>query len=253
MGNGLRKILVPSWAALLLLARSASAQAPTPGMHQSGGFILSAERLFGLSFWSVKQEQEALPGVPGSTATESTATGTHVSLLYGATLAGVTENIIVPYTTPRLAFDFLPIESLTLGGSIGFVSATGSEESTNSPSRDSPSLTGIAFSPRVGYALMLTEGIHFWPRLGVTYYSLSSESTSIGPPPTTSSVSYNGFAINIEPSFVFSPVPHFGITVMPVADIPLSGSRKSETPTQTTERSFKITNFGATIGILGYF
>jgi hypothetical protein len=254
MRNGLRKILVPSWAALLLVARTAGAQGQAGlGMHESGGFILSAERLFGLSFWSVNTQQDAVPGVPGATGTDTTTSGTTASLLFGQDFSGLGSGGL-PYTTPRVAFDFLPIESLTIGGSIGFVSTSGERESINAPTRDINSITAFAFAPRVGYILPLADWVYFWPRLGVTYYSLKVTDPAT-PTSPESSVSFNGFAINVEPAFVFSPVPHFGISVIPVADIPLAGSTSQEPPDPTPEpdTSVRIRNFGATVGLVGFF
>lgn len=251
MRNGLRKILIPTGAALLLVANTAGAQEAGQGMHKSGGFILSAERLFGLSFWSIHTQQDALP-VPGSTGTDSTTSGTTVSLLFAQDFNGLASGA-VPYSTPRLAFDFLPIESLTIGGSIGFVSMTGERESINAPTRDINSVTAFALAPRVGYIIPLADWVYFWPRLGVTYYNLTITDPAT-PTQPESSVSFNGFSINIEPAFVFSPVPHFGITVMPVADIPLAGSTSQDPdPTPAPDTTVKIRNFGATVGILGFF
>jgi hypothetical protein len=257
MRNGLRTFLVPSWAAILLLARTASAQeGAATGMHQSGGFILSAERMFGLSFWSVHTERDPQPGVPGATGSDSTISGTNVSLLFGSNYTSDV-GALLPYTTPRLAFDFLPIESLTIGGSIGFLSSSGEVESANGATRDTATITAFALTPRVGYALMLTDGIYFWPRLGVTYFSLSSKTnppppTPPNPPTPERTDTTNGFAINIEPAFVFSLVNHFGISVIPVADIPLAGSN-SEDPPDPPDSTIKIRNLGATVGLLGYF
>jgi len=241
----------------MLAARTAGAQgAATPGMHQSGGFILSAERLFGLSFWSVNTQRDAQPGVPGSTPVDTTTSGTNISLLFGSNYTSDLGSLL-PYTTPRLAFDFLPIESLTIGGSIGFLSSSGEVESSSGVTRDTATITAFALTPRVGYALMLTDGIYFWPRLGVTYFSLTATTNPQQPPPPAPPVversdTTNGFAINIEPAFVFSLVSHFGISLTPVADIPLAGSN-SEDPPDPPDSRIKVRNFGLTAGILGYF
>jgi hypothetical protein len=246
-----KAMALASLAATILLGRTASAQQAAQGMHESGGFIVSAERLFGLSFWSIHNQRDATPGVLGATPVDTTTSGTHISLLYGAAFAGVTDGVIVPYTVPRLAFDFLPIESLTLGGSIGFVSATGERKATDGTTRDSPTITAFTIAPRVGYILPLGDIFYFWPRLGLSYYGLSSESQTGG-----GTDSWHGFAINIEPAFVLAPVPHFGISLMPVADIPLSGTETAEDPgppPTSRDETLTIRNFGLTVGILGYF
>lgn len=224
-------------------------------MHRSGGFILSAERMFGLSVWSVHTTRDAEPNVPGATPTDTTTRGTNISLLFGSNY-GSDVGALLPYTTPRLAFDFLPIESLTIGGSIGFLTSSGETESTNGATRDNATITAFALTPRVGYALMLTDGIYFWPRVGVTYFSLSStthpQANPPAPTPPERTDTTTGFAINIEPAFVFSIVNHFGISVIPVADIPLAGGN-SEDPPDPPDSTIKVRNLGATVGILGYF
>lgn len=255
MKNGFGKLLV-SCVAILLVAKTADAQEAGKGMHQSGGFILSAERLFGLSFWSSHTQRDAVPGALGGAATDTTTSGTNISLLFGTNYTSDL-GMVLPYTTPRLAFDFLPIESLTIGGSIGFLTSSGQVESTNGATRDTATITAFALTPRVGYALMLTDGIYFWPRLGVTYFSLNSKTNPQptvppAPPATESSDTTTGFAINIEPAFVFSFVSHFGISVIPVADIPLAGSNSQDPQTQP-DSTIKVRNFGLTVGILGYF
>lgn len=250
MQNAVRKVMVPACMAGLLVARVAGAQTQT-GMHESGGFILSAERLFGLSFWSIKTEVPATALTPGGSTTDS---GTNATFAFGSSLT-LSSASVLPYTTPRLAFDFLPIESLTLGGSIGYASSTGQREDAQGASRDTSTLTAFAITPRVGYVLPLADWVYFWPRLGFTYFHLSIDQ----PPPSTTSSSANGFAIDIEPAFVFAFVPHFGITVTPVADIPLTGSSTTERTdpvsgaTVSADEDVTIRNFGATVGILGYF
>ncbi len=266
MRNGLRKILVPSWAAVLLLARAASAQEAGAGMHQSGGFILSAERLFGLSFWSFHAQRDPGP-VPGSTGLDTTTSGTSFSLLFGSNLGSTSTSaggsfggtLPSPYMTPRLAFDFLPIESLTIGGSIGFLTSSGETESLNNAPRDTATITVFTLTPRVGYVIPITDGIYFWPRLGVTYFSWNATTNpppAVPPAPQQPEVSttLSGFAIDIEPAFVFALVPHFGISLTPVADIPLAGSL-SQDPADPNEPDtrVKIRNIGATAGILGFF
>jgi hypothetical protein len=250
MRNALGKILVPFGAAVLLLAPRANAQEAGKGMHESGRFILSAERLMGLNFWSVRTQQDPSPTDP--TPTDTTTSGTNGSLLFGPNFTGDLGSVS-PYMTPRLAFDFLPIESLTIGGSIGFASTGSETERLGQPTDDNGTITAFALTPRVGYILPLADWVYFWPRLGVTYFNVSATNAPTPPTPQVTT-SINGFAINIEPGFVFSPVPHFGISVMPVADIPLAGSSTQDPdPTPEPETRIRIRNIGAVVGILGYF
>jgi len=92
----------------------------------------------------------------------------------------------------------------------------------------------------------------------VTYYNVKSKSTNpTAVPPTTSTSTVSGFGLNLEPMFVLSPTDHFGIVLGPVVDIPLSGSSSRELSPSTTpappDDKVKFTNYGLTVGILGYF
>jgi hypothetical protein len=224
----------------------ANAGAPTFGGR--GQVILSADRLFGLSFWSAKLE-----GNNGATSTDS---GTAINLLWGDN-----SSISGPYSTPRLGLDFTVTDGVSLGGSIGFISRSGKNEASAGSgsatvTTDNPTVTGFAFAPRGGYILALNPLLGFWFKGGITYYTASSKTeVTAGGQTQTDTTSNNGFSLNIEPELVITPVPHFGLTIGAVADIPLSGNAKFERSgaiTGSEEHPYKITNFGIIAGILGH-
>jgi hypothetical protein len=165
---------------------------------------------------------------------------------------------VTPYQIPRLAFDVNVASGFTVGGSIGFASLSGThkvEQPTGTTDEDGPTITLLAFAPRLGYILHLSDQFAFWPRLGVTYYNLKTKDNT---PPTTSTTTGSGLGLDLEPIFVFSPVSHFGFTFGPVADIPLTGSTSRETtPTPVggnqPDTKAKFMNFGIAVGVLGYF
>jgi hypothetical protein len=239
--------------ALSVIAWSTMHAAPAladSGFGQNGQMVLSAERLFGLTFTKVSDED----GGGNGTQTESR---TNVALFWPP-LSVVTS----PYQIPHLAFDFVVSSGISVGGSIGFVSSTGTSkaEPANggvSVERDSPTITILAFAPRVGYALPLTQQFSFWPRAGITYYSIKSESTGAGMNPTTTKNTTSGLGVNLEPMFVFSPIPNFGISAGPVLDLPLSGTQSVERTPATmpnpADDKVKYTNYGIVFGLLGYF
>jgi hypothetical protein len=166
------------------------------------------------------------------------------------------------YSIPRLAFDYLVIPGLTVGAALGYLHRSGSGESTNmagvTTSVDSPSGNGLLFNPRVGYIFDFTPLLSLWARGGFTYYWAKNEGT-LGN--TTRKESFDGLAITLDPQLVITPVPHFGVTVGPMFDLPLAGSSKGETTTTVgpvtmtdlSEAKVKITNWGIAAGILGYF
>jgi hypothetical protein len=225
----------------------------TAAFGVAGQFILSADRLFGLSFWSWKTDRDN-----GVTATLS---GTSINLLSGSDMNIDRDGFAIPspYSTARLGFDYVVASNITLGGSLGFVSRSGTDEVDNNGetnSNDLPSIIEFIVNPRFGYALVINPTVALWFRGGITYFSEHAElKETRGTATFTSSLSLNGFALSLDPQLVITPVPHFGLTLGPVADIPLSGTTKTEVSgaaTGSQEHTSKITNFGLTFGLLGY-
>jgi hypothetical protein len=244
------------------IAGVAGAQA-TDTLGGQGQFIVSGERLFGLSLWWLKSKPDPTPGTPNPATT--TWNGTDIHLLWGADIdltdGGPSGTNADFYSIPRIGFDYVAIPSLTLGGSVGYFHQSSSRERTSNGttvSRDLPTGWGFLVSPRVGYIIGLSPLLAIWPRGGVTYFYAKSSSTNDSGT-TTTKVSLNGFAVSLDPQLVISPVPHFGFTVGPVADIPLAGNVRTESTntntstTTSTDTSTKITNLGLVVGMLGYF
>ena len=69
-----------------------------------------------------------------------------------------------PFDTARLAFDYLIIDHLSVGGSLGYASYDYDEQNDGSI---------FIFSPRVGYAYAFGKVVGIWPRGGFTYHSTS--------------------------------------------------------------------------------
>ena len=128
--------------------------------------ILGAERLFGLSFWSSKTDNNG---------TTSTTSGTSLSLLTSPnSIASV-----IPYLTPRLAADF-SLNAFTIGGSIGYSStAYKTDPGNGQPTHESDTFTTFLFTPRVGYVLPIADRIYFWPRAGITYFHELNTDTAL--------------------------------------------------------------------------
>lgn len=222
-----------------------SAHADTP-FGEDGQLILSGERLFGFSYSTTTTESS------GTKATEST---TALSLMWPGPSLGPT-----PYEIARAAFDVVVGSGVTLGGSIGFATFSGStktEAGGQSQTRDDPTLTLFALAPRVGYVLPLSDTFAFWPRVGITYYSIraSTELTAAGVTSTTKTTT-DGVGLDLEPAFVYTPVSHFGILIGPAADIALSGKQSVEVssrPSNVPDTKEKFNSFGVHLGLLGYF
>ena len=93
--------------------------------------------------------------------------GTVFSLLWGAQ-AGASP--VVPAIYPRTSFDYFVIDGLSLGGSVGFSTASVKVKSGGSSMEGDH--TAVTFAPRVGYAFGLSDTIWFWLRGGPTYVCL---------------------------------------------------------------------------------
>ncbi|HXN33113.1 MAG TPA: hypothetical protein VN894_14680 [Polyangiaceae bacterium] len=229
--------------AVLALAGSASAD-EGKGSSRFGtrGFIISADRLIPLtSYESVKTTQS-----DGSSETKS-----DLSL-------GLFSN--APYTAfgtfynlPRIAFDWIPVRNLTLGGAVWLYTQL---TATNGSGSDQPKVTYWGVAPRVGYVVPLGDALSLWPRAGVEYHNVSASSVNGYVSPSVTQ-----FALEAEVMLVISPWDHFGFTVGPTVDVPISGKSTSSSATGTgttgaaTATSFDSAMFqiGASMGLLGHF
>jgi hypothetical protein len=165
------------------------------------------------------------------------------------------------YNIPRFALDFAIVDHLTLGGSIWAYFTFGASHEAPGPNgstvtTDQPKMTTFGFYPRIGYVINFTDVFAFWPRGGVSFNDLH-----VGNVPndrnqvtTTDTV----LALDLEPIFVITPIPHAGFTLGPVVDIPmLSGHTVTTTAPNgvqtSTDGSYKPFHIGLTAGLLVYF
>ena len=202
-----------AFAAVATLASSANAQEEGPrGLGQQGNFFISAERLFG--FTGNKQSIEL-------NGNESDVTFTTFGLLWNAPAS--------PMNLPRVGLDYMVVDNVSVGGNLGYVSTS---IDTDGPGDDDA--TGFLFAPRAGYLLGIGESVGIWARGGFTYYSLQDPDTS-------------QFALNAELQFAIAPTPGLAITVGPLIDFGLTGSRD----VGSEEADFTDRNYGVVAGLSG--
>ena len=246
----IRSIAVSGAISVLTLAGSARAQeGEASSRFGSPGFIVSADRLIPLiSYEAVKTSSD------GSSETKS-------DLSFGLLSNAPYTAFGTFYNLPRLGFDWVPVQNLTLGGALfGYVQAL-SKDSVSpaggpSTTTDQPKVTYWGFAPRVGYIVPLGHLLALWPRVGVEYHNVSSSTVS-----GTVSPSVWQFAFEAEAMFVVFPWNHFGFTFGPTVDVPLAGKSTSASATGTgttgpaTPVSFNSAMFqiGASAGMLGHF
>ena len=234
-----------------------------------GNVILSADRLFGVSSWSSTSSLDF-----AGTHAEAEASGTMVNVLWSNTALG-SGGGSNHFAMPRLSIDGFVAPNVTLGGSVGFISISGSAKasvkSTGSPGtssssdRDFPDTTAFIVSPRIGGVVMAGERVAFWLRGGITYFHSSSESTTTQPSgingmtSVTTTTTSDGTALTIDPQIVILPADHVGLTIGPAIDVGLGGSTETKTtPAPTSLASppaadSKISSYGAAAGLLVFF
>jgi hypothetical protein len=233
----------------LTLAGSASAE-EGQGTHRFGerGFIISADRL--LPLLSYQSVTTTPPGGPSETQSR-----TSIALMNNGPY-GVFDSF---YNLPRLGFDWLPIDNLTLGGAAWFYADLQASDSVStsgvSKSTDIPKVTYWGIAPRVGYIIRLGDKLSLWPRAGIEYHNVSSSDVGAG------STSVTQFAIEAEAMLVISPWNHFGFMVGPTLDAPLSGEQTiattgttgATTTTTTLRVDSAMWQVGLSAGMLGHF
>jgi hypothetical protein len=227
-----------------LVAPPLAAQDGPADFGRKGQFVISGERLFGLVLASSSSTQTI-----NNVEVETTVSYTTFNLL-------MNPSRFTTYAIPRIGFDYLVIDRLTVGGSLGFVSGSGEIERKAggvSESEDTGPTSLFLLAPRVGFAFMFTPILGIWPRGGLTFLAGGSEDED-GYPKTSSS----RWALTLEVPFVIAPVPHVGFTFAPTLDLGLAGSDEVTTIDNmgvetTTEVDVTATDFGIQAGMFVYF
>jgi len=135
-----------------------------------------------------------------------------------------------PFDIPRLAFDYMVINHLSIGGAVGYVSHDG----------DGNDQSSFLIAPRIGYAYAFGRVVGIWPRGGFTYHSTSVDN----------GYDEKGLALTVECPFTFSPAQHFAIHVGPTFDVDMFGDR-DPSPVSKGDRLYRT--FGLNAGLLGWF
>jgi len=202
-------------ALALCLGLSSPALASAQELGEKGEGVLSADRLMGISANRISGEQ-------GNNHYSNDWT----SISFGWR----TSPDLSPFDVPRLAFDYMVIEHLSIGGALGYVSHDG----------DAADSSSFIVAPRIGYAYAFGRVVGIWPRGGFTYHTTSFDN----------GFDEKGFALTLECPFTFSPAPHFAISIGPTFDVDLFGDR-DRAPINKGDRIYRT--FGLNVGLLGWF
>lgn len=196
----------------LLLPLVTPALAAAQEFGRKGDAVFSVDRLMGVT--GTKRDLEGAP-----------VTQDYTSISFGWRGGAAT-----PFDVPRLSFDYLPIEHLSIGGSLGYVSVDG---------ENAGDYEAFIIAPRVGYAYAFGRVVAIWPRGGFTYHTQSP-----------GDVTEKGFALSLECPFTFAPTSHFAFHVGPTFDIDLFGSIQAGNAAKV---DLTYRTFGLNAGLLGWF
>ena len=203
---------ITSSATLLSMLWAAPAAAQEFGTQ--GTPALFAERLFGA--YISKREVD----LPGGNEDEDNFSGIGLGFRPAGEPVFAT-----PYEMARVGFDYFVIDSLSVGGALGYATAQESGDPDTEISR-------FLIAPRVGYVWMFSEVVGFWLRGGFTYHSTNTD---------PGDGEEDALALTGEGMFVISPAPHFGFLVGPTFDFSLTGEVDNQ---DLRYRSFGIVNAG---------
>jgi hypothetical protein len=223
--------------------RESSEDEPTaaraPGWQLGGShFVLSFERLTSILSWrnTVKIDDSR----------EIASSGADVSFLTAG--VGRTASAL-----PRIMFDGIVEGGFTIGGGLGFGSSSGSSDGT--ASGDLPTNTAFLIAGRLGYFLPASESVALWFRGGLTRTSITGQvqGTSSTGQPVTFDSTITAVNVTLDPQIVLVPVPHVGITLGPLLDLPLGGTSRAEGGGESAELDYSSAAYGVTAGASAIF
>jgi hypothetical protein len=222
-------------AAILAGAKPAAAQAVTIGSQRS--FMVSGEDMVGYFSEHVDyKDQNNL---------DFSATRNYLSLPFRT--AGV-----------KLGLHYFVVPGLSLGGSVGFESRSGSNTYQDVGGVYTRSIaTGTTFllQPKAGYLLMLTPVAGFWFRAGLGFRYDRNRANDYQP---DSNITDSSWHVSGDVLFVITPVPHFGFYIGPTGDLSLTGTHHEHivdppNPPVDWSHSASYSRLGLGMGMLGYF
>jgi hypothetical protein len=219
------------------------------GIHRFGatGFIISVDRLLPLLSYESNTQT-------ASDGTKTTQSRTSVALMNTGPF-GVSNSF---YNLPRISFDWVPVRNLTIGGSTWLYTDLQASDAITPPNKattstDAQKITYWGIAPRLGYIIPLGDKVYLWPRAGVEYHHVSASNVGDG------SGSVTQLAFEAEAMVVISPWNHFGFTVGPTFDAPLTGEQTTTSAptaagaTTSTRVDSAMWQVGVSAGLLGHF
>jgi hypothetical protein len=144
-----------------------------------------------------------------------------------------------PFDVPRFSFDYLILDHLSVGGSLGYnsISYDGEDGLLGSVETD---ISQFLLAARVGYLYSFGRVVAIWPRGGITYHSVDYDDV----------FELSGLALTLECNFTFTLTRHFAVHLGPSFDIDMFGEID---PQNAADRDMRYRTIGRNAGILGWF
>jgi hypothetical protein len=158
----------------------------------------------------------------------------------------------------KLGLYYFIARSLSLGGSVGFESRSGTntyEDGGGVYARSVGTETTFLLQPKVGYVLGLTPVTAFWFRAGPGFRYDRNRANDYQP---DSSVSDSSWHLSGDVLFLITPVAHFGFYVGPTGDISFAGNhhehiQRDNAPPTDWSHGASYSRLGLGLGLVGYF
>jgi len=219
---------------------SASERPPGAWSLVDSHFLLGVERVTNVMGWS-------LTASAGGASSE--VSGTDVSFLASGNSAN-------PFGIPRLAFDGMLSNGLTLGGSLSYLVTSGKHTFSNAngaeTSTDSPTSSIFVLAPRIGVVIAATDTLGVWLRGGITRIAVSNDTpASAGGEASTLTTTF--VDLTLDPQLLISPLPHVALTLGPIFEIGLGGGMSGAAGNVDTTADWKATAYGVTSGLAAIF
>lgn len=207
-------------ALAFVAAFGALSRAEAQNLGSKGDAIFGAERIFG-----IRGEHESVDNPAPQEDFEVSTTTISAGFARSRT----------PYNLPRLAFDYMIIDKLSLGGALLYSNMDAEVEDGGEIG-----IRDFAFSPRVGFLHMFGSVVGIWPRGGFAYYSTASDLDE-----------YDAYTMtfNAECMFPIVLTPHFGILVGLAFDQSLTGNLD---PEDGPDRDIMMRSIGLQAGLFGW-
>lgn len=208
-------------AAIAMVAFSLAISVPAGAqlLGAQGDAVFGAERLFGIRGERVYEDNpNPQPDLEDN----------HTVISIGLTRTEV------PYNIPRLTFDYLVVDKVSVGGALGYMTRDQRREGIGSQTSNL-----FVLAPRTGFLHMFGRVGGIWPRGGLTYHRAAAEDAFVE----------SGLGVNLECYFPFVFTPHFGMLVGLAFDQTLTANRD---PENGVDYPVSYRSVGLQLGLFGW-